>query len=187
MDDYRLAYNLHALNRLKWVRERSLVQTLAHKLRVSVSKIYRHYQTTIQTDQGPRVGLQVTVERQEGRKPLIARWGGIALSRNMQAPLADSPLRVCGPRTDLEGRLLAETCELCGSEETVEVHHLRALKDLRRKGQPERPCWIPGLAARQRNPLVTCRHCQVAIHRGEPIQESPATEKTLESRGLRKA
>lgn len=30
---YRLAYNLHQLNRLKWVMERSLTQTLAHKLR----------------------------------------------------------------------------------------------------------------------------------------------------------
>ncbi len=29
---YRLAFNLHQLNRLKWVMERSLVQTLAHKL-----------------------------------------------------------------------------------------------------------------------------------------------------------
>jgi group II intron reverse transcriptase/maturase len=187
VDYYRLAYNLHALNRLKWVMERSLVQTLAHKLRVSVSKIYRHYQTTIQTDQGPRVGLQVTVERQKGRKPLIARWGGISLSRNRQATLDDSPLRVCGPRTELEGRLLADTCELCGSEETVEVHHIRALKDLRRKGQTERPFWIQVMAARQRKTLVTCRHCHLAIHRGEPIQESTATEKTLESRVLRKA
>jgi hypothetical protein len=187
VDYYRLAYNLHALNRLKWVMERSLVQTLAHKLRVSVSKIYRHYQTTIQTDQGPRVGLQVTVERQKGRKPLIARWGGISLSRNRQATLDDSPLRVCGPRTELEGRLLADTCELCGSEEAVEVHHIRALKDLRRKGQTERPFWIQVMAARQRKTLVTCRQCHLAIHRREPIQESTATEKTLESRVLRKA
>jgi group II intron reverse transcriptase/maturase len=184
---YRLAYNLHALNRLKWVMERSLVQTLAHKLRVSVSAIYRHYQTTLQTDHGPHVGLQVTVERETGKKPLRARWGGISLSRNTQATLNDSPLRVCGPRTELARRLLADTCELCGSEETVEVHHIRALKDLHRKGQAERPFWIQVMAARQRKTLVTCRPCHLAIHHGEPIQKSPATEKTLESRVLRKA
>jgi group II intron reverse transcriptase/maturase len=184
---YRLAYNLHALNRLKWVMERSLGQTLAHKLRVSVSEIYRHYQTTLQTDHGPRVGLQVTVERETGKKPLITRWGGISLSRNRQATLNDSPLRVCGPRTELERRLLADTCELCGSEETVEVHHIRALKDLHRKGQAERPFWIQVMAARQRKTLVTCRPCHLAIHQGEPIQKSTATEKTLESRVLRKA
>jgi len=187
VDYYRLAYNLHALNRLKGVRERALGQTLAHKLRVSVSTIYRHYQTTLQTDQGPRVGLPVTVERQEGSKPLRARWGGISLSRHRQATLDDSPLRVCGPRTALEGRLMAETWELCGSEEAVEVQHIRALKDLRRKGQTERPFWIHVMAARQRKTLVTCRQCHLAIHRGEPTQESTATEKTLESRVLRKA
>jgi hypothetical protein len=186
VDYYRLAYNLHAFNRLKWVMERSLVQTLAYKLRVSVSTIDRRYQTTLQTDDGARVGLQVTVEREEGRQPLSARWGGISLSRNRQATLDDSPLRICGPRSELEARLLAETGELCGSPETVEVHHLRALKDLRRKGQVERPFWIQVMAARQRKTLVTCHHCHQAIHRGEPLQQHTATEQTLESRVLRK-
>jgi group II intron reverse transcriptase/maturase len=184
---YRLAYNLHELNRLKWVMERSLVQTLAQKLRVSVCEVYRHYQTTIQTDQGPRVGLQVTVERKDGRKPLVARWGGLSLSRNMQAPLDDAPLRICGPRTELVQRLLAHTCELCGSEDNVEVHHVRALKDLRRKGQSEQPFWRHVMAARQRKTLVTCHLCHTAIHQGVPLQKSTATEKTLESRVLRKA
>jgi hypothetical protein len=173
---YRLAYNLHALNRLKWVMERSLVQTLAYKLGIRVSEIYRRYQTTLQTDAGPRVGLQVTVEHEGGRPPLIARWGGISLSRNRQATLDDSPLRICGPRSELEARLLAETCELCGSQKAVEVHHLRALKDLCRQGQAARPFWIQVMAARQRKTLVTCRPCHQASHRGEPIQKRTATE-----------
>jgi len=36
---YRRAYNLHRLNRLKWVMERSLTRTLALKLRPSVSRV----------------------------------------------------------------------------------------------------------------------------------------------------
>ena len=184
---YRLAYNLHQLNRLRWPMERSLVQTLAQKLRISVRTIYHRYRTTIQTDHGPRMGLQVTVERKAGKKPLRARWGGISLSRNMQATLDDAPRRVCGPRTELERRLLAETCELCGAEETVEVHHVRALKDLRRPGQTARPFWRQVMAARQRKTLVTCHQCHTAIHRGEPTQKRTATGKTLESRVLRKA
>jgi hypothetical protein len=184
---YRLAYNLHAFNRLKWVMERSLVQTLAYKLGISVSTVYQRYHTTLQTDAGPRVGLQITVERDGGRKPLIARWGGISLARNRQATLDDALVRICGPRSELEARLLAETCELCGSQDTVEVHHLRALKDLHRQGQAERPFWIQVMAARQRKTLVTCHHCHQAIHRGTPIQKPTATEATLESRVLRKA
>ncbi len=140
-----------------------------------------------QTDHGPRVGLQGTVEREKGQKPRIAKGGGVSLSRNRQATLTASPLRVCGPRTELERRLAADTCELCGSEEAVEVHHIRALKALHRKGQAERPFWIPVRAARQRKTLVTCRPCHLAIHQGEPLQKRTAPEQTLESRVLRKA
>jgi group II intron reverse transcriptase/maturase len=184
---YRLAYNLHAFNRVKWGMERSLVQTLAYKLGIRVRTGYRRYQTTLQTDAGPRVGLQITVEREGGRKPLIARWGGISLARNRQATLDDAPIRVCGPRSELETRLLAETCDLCGSQDRVEVHHLRALKDLRRPGQAARPFWMQVMAARQRKTLVTCHHCHQAIHQGKPLQNQTVPEVTLESRVLRKA
>jgi len=44
-------------------------------------------------------------------------------------------------------RLLADTCELCGSQEKVEVHHIRALKDLKRRGRREKPEWMKRMAA----------------------------------------
>jgi group II intron reverse transcriptase/maturase len=168
---YRRAYNLHQLNRLKWTMERSLTRTLAHKLRTSVARVYRRFGATLQTDQGPRVGLEVTVERDAGMRPLIARWGGVTLARHTKAVPDDSiPLRICGPRSDLERRLLANTCELCGSQEDIEVHHVRALKDLQRKGQRPRPFWIEVMAARQRKTLVTCRTCHADIHAGRPLR-----------------
>jgi group II intron reverse transcriptase/maturase len=181
---YRLAFNLHQLNRLKWVMERSLVQTLAHKLRISVSTVYRRYQTTLSTPNGPRAGLQVTVERGEGQKPLVAHWGGISLSRNMKAVLNDSPLRIVGPRAELERRLLANTCELCGSKDDVQVHHVRALKDLQRKGRNIPPYWVQIMAARQRKTLVVCRQCHMDIHAGNATQRTPTNMETLESRVL---
>lgn len=181
---YRLAYNLHQLNRLKWVMERSLVQTLAQKLRISVRTIYRRYQTTLQTCNGPYVGLQVTVERAEGQKPLIANWGGISLSRNMKAVLNDSPLQIVGPRTELERRLKANTCELCGSQENVQVHHVRALKDLQKKGKTPPPYWVQIMAARQRKTLVVCQQCHMDIHAGHVTQRTTIDMETLESRVL---
>jgi len=183
---YQLAYNLYQFNRLKWLMERSLVQTLAHKLRLSVSQVYRRYHATLQTARGPRVGLQVTVERGEGRKPLVAAGGGVPLARRAATVLNDSPLHICGPRTELERRLLAHTCELCGSQVDIQVHHVRALKDLRRKGQADRPLWVKIMAARQRKTLVTCRACHADIHAGRTTQHAATDEETLESRVLRK-
>jgi group II intron reverse transcriptase/maturase len=169
---YRRAYNLHRLNRLKWTMERSLTRTLALKLRTSVSRVYRRYGATFRTDQGPCVGLQVVVERGEGTRPLVARWGGITLARNTKAVLDDAPLRICGPRTELEQRLLANTCELCGSQDSIQVHHVRALKDLQRRGRAARPHWVEIMAARRRKTLVTCRTCHADIHAGRPARRA---------------
>jgi group II intron reverse transcriptase/maturase len=163
---YQKAYNLFRFNRLKWIMEQSLVRTLAHKLRTSVRQIYARFQTTLQTDFGPRVGLQVRVERGPDKKPLVATWGGICLRRQQNAVLKDQPERVWGSRSELEKRLLAQTCELCGSQENIQVHHIRALKDLHRPGRAAKPAWVQVMAARQRKTLVVCRSCHADIHAG---------------------
>src|SRR5947209_5340833 len=104
--------------------------------------------------------------RKGEKKTLIARWGGITLARRNKAILDDSIAPVWAGRSELEKRLLADTCELCGSREHVEVHHIRALKDLQRKGQDERPRWVQIMAARRRKTLITCRKCHNDIHAG---------------------
>lgn len=173
---YRLAYNLYQLGRLRWLMERSLTHTLANKLRISVRGVYRRYRQVIDTDTGSTPVLQVTVERKEGQKPLVARWGGLSLARNIKAVLNDAPLKICGPRTELERRLLANRCELCGSTENIQVHHVRALKDLQVKGRAEKPFWVQVMAARQRKTLVTCAKCHDDIHAGRLSNRSPHME-----------
>ena len=173
---YQYASNLHKFDRLKWVMETSLTKTLAMKLRISVRKVYRRYKTTIQTDQGPRKVLQVTVERGGGKTPKVARWGGISLVRQKTTILDDNPAPVWNQRTELEQRLLADTCELCESQERVQVHHVRALKHLGRKGRKDAPEWAKLMMARQRKTLVVCHSCHVDIHAGR--QQSTATPRT---------
>lgn len=115
--------------------EQALTKTLAHKLRVSVPQVYTRFHTTIQTDRGLRSVLDVTVERGEGKAPLLARWGNVPLTRHTHAILNDHPLYIPVGRTELEQRLLANTCELCGSHVKIEIHHVRGLKDFQRKGR----------------------------------------------------
>jgi group II intron reverse transcriptase/maturase len=163
---YQLAFNLHRLDRLKYVMQRSLVKTLARKYRVRVSQIYRRYRTVLHTDHGPRRGLQVTVERGEGRKPLVAQWGGVSLAhKTMVGSLDDHPKQVWNSgRSEVVKRLLADTCEMCGSHDGIEVHHVRHLKDLNVRGRAERPVWVQQMAARRRKTLVVCRVCHENIH-----------------------
>jgi group II intron reverse transcriptase/maturase len=166
---YRLAYNVHRFTRLKWVMEQSLTKTLAHKLRISVPKVYERFGATLQTPTGPYKGLRVTVER-AGKPPLVATWGGISLRRDLEVALDDRPPRVWNTRTDLEQRLLADTCELCGSHQHVEVHHIRALRDLTKRGRAEKPAWVRAMAARHRKTLVVCRTCHTDIQHGRPLR-----------------
>jgi group II intron reverse transcriptase/maturase len=165
---YRLAHNVYGLNKLKWIMEQSLVKTLAAKLKISVHQVYKRFRATIVTDGKAYKGLQTVIQR-EGKAPLVAQWGGIPLQRRMETVLNDDPYLYWNGQTEIVQRLLAETCELCGSQTQIEVHHIRALKDLDRYGRPEKPAWVKTMAARHRKTLVVCQSCHKAIHAGKPL------------------
>ena len=163
---YLLAQDVHRLSRLRWVMETSMLKTLAAKHSSTVTTMARKYKTRIATDDGPRVCFQVTVPR-EGRKPLVARFGGIPLKRKNTAIISDrKPPRATTQGNELIHRLLAERCELCGSSTGLQVHHVRKLADLDKPGRPERPTWVRLMAKRKRKTLVVCERCHHDIHAG---------------------
>jgi group II intron reverse transcriptase/maturase len=168
---YRLASDVWRLNRLHWVMETSLLKTLAGKHHSSVSKMARKYKATIDTPAGPRTCLQVRTERGEGRKPLLAQFGGIPLTPQNNTILTDrDPVPATG-RKELITRLLIGRCEMCGHTGRITVHHIRKLADLDKPGAPERPTWMTLMAKRRRKTLVVCHACHTIIHTGQP----PAT------------
>jgi AI2M/AI1M-like HNH endonuclease len=71
-------------------------------------------------------------------------------------------------RSELIQQLLAEECELCGSEMNCEVHHIRKLADLNQHGRKEKPLWEKRMATRHRQPLVVRQKCHEEIHRERP-------------------
>ena len=146
---------------------KSLAKTLANKHKTTSAKIFRRYKSTVETVHGERACLEVEEQQGEGQRPLVARFGGIPLKRNRQAILVDrQPQRYRTERNELIKRLLADTCEMCGSTVDVEVHHVRALRDLNVKGQREKPKWVQIMAARKRKTLVVCRTCHLNAHDG---------------------
>ncbi len=167
---YQLAYNRYRFNRLKWIMGTSLAKTLGHKLRLSVQQVWNRYGATTTTSLGTYRVLRVTVDRGDKQAPLVAHWGGISLSRRIGAILNDQPKRVWNIRhTELLERVLANICELCSSTVDIEVHHIRHLRDLQRKGRGELPAWVQKMAARHRKTLVVCSVCHHAIHDGRVV------------------
>jgi hypothetical protein len=124
----------------------------------------RKYKAVIDTPHRPRTCFQVTVPR-EGKNPLVARFGGIPLKRQLTAVIDDRrPPRMTS--NELIRRILAGQCERCQARTGLHVHHVRRLADLEKPGRLDRPDWIRLMAQRKRKTLVVCRQCHQDIHAG---------------------
>jgi Type II intron maturase len=177
---YRLAYNLHTLHDLKWIMQQSLTKTLAAKHGISVQAVYDKYQTEMVVNGRTYKVLQATAPREE-KEPLIATWGGIPLEWDIKATVDERIHRQWNSRSELEKRLLAQVCEACGATymtDQIEVHHIRALKDLNKYEGREKTWWVKTMAARRRKTLVLCRTCHVDLHAGRPFRRKVSRSRT---------
>jgi group II intron reverse transcriptase/maturase len=171
---YSFAKNIAWLNRLKWYMEVSLLKTLAAKHKSSVSKMAQAYKAETYHAGRMMRCFEARVER-EGKEPLIARFGGIRLKVNPFLVITDllADRDRTPRRNECLTRLLANVCEICGSKEKVEGHHIRKLADLKVRGRREKPLWMQIMAARRRKTLYLCRYCHLAIHAGRPTRMPP--------------
>lgn len=177
---YLMAHDVSwKVSTLKWVMTTSLLKTLAAKRRSSCREVARDLGRDVLTPNGPVRAYQVRVPR-PGRGDLVATFGGISLRRKETVILDDTPARVYNTRTELLERLLRGACELCGSEQDCEVHHIRKIADLAKKSKANQVPWVRWMITRSRKTLVLCRSCHVKIHCGridrprlQPIPESP--------------
>lgn len=164
---YLLAGDVSKLNRLRWIAETSMLKTLAAKHRSTVTKMADKYKAKIQTPHGLRTCFEATVER-EGRKPLVARFGGIPLKRQKKAVILDrQPAPITIRRKELITRLAAERCEWCQRRGPVQTHQVRKLADLTRPERPQ-PAWAQLMATMRRKTLLVCSDCHQAIHAAQP-------------------
>lgn len=143
----------------------SLVKTLAHKHKQKPVWVYRRYKTKFETGM---TGIEVIVSREEPLKPLRARFGAIPICRDTSAKLNDEKPTTNYSRNELLQRLLANQCELCGSQENIEVHHVRKLADIKQRyqGRKDPPAWVRFMMSRHRKTIVVCHNCHQAITYG---------------------
>jgi hypothetical protein len=127
---------------------------------------------TPRRDEGAVFQGNYWIER-EGKKPLYAQFGGISLTPEPLTIIADLPFdrdRHAHVRNEILTRLLADTCEICGSHEQIEGHHIWKLSDLNVEGRKDAPNWKRVMASRKRKTLFVCKFCHVAILAGTPTR-----------------
>jgi hypothetical protein len=163
---YLLAGDVWRLNRLEWAASTSMLKTLAAKHGSTVTKMARKYKVKVETPHGPRTCFEASAERAD-RKPLVARFGGIPLTRHQKAVITDRQPVPAASRKELITRLRAGWCEWCERRAPVEAHQVRNLADLTKPGRPQ-PGWAHLMATMRRKTLVVCTPCHQAIHAGQP-------------------
>jgi group II intron reverse transcriptase/maturase len=171
---YLPAGNVYWLSRVEWAMRTSMLRTLAAKHRSSISKMTARHKAKVETPYGLRTCFEATVQR-PGRKPLVARFGGIPLKRNKNAVLLD---RVPDPtphrHREVVQRLLRSVCEICKQPDDIQVHQVRKLADLNGNGKTDRPAWMNLMSSKRRKTLMVCRSCHESIHTERPTM--PLTE-----------
>src|ERR1019366_3160372 len=98
---------------LHWHAQTSMLKTLGAKHRSTVTKMAARYRARIETSDGPRTCYEARKHR-EGKKDLVARFGGITLRQDRRAVIRDpAPAPAAYPRKELIRRLRRRECELC--------------------------------------------------------------------------
>ena len=160
---YLLAQDVWRLGALHWHAVTSMLKTLAAKHRSSVTKMAARHRAKIETRDGPRTCFEARKHR-EGKKDLVARFGGIILRQDRRAVIRDpAPAPVPYPRKELISRLRWRECELCETGTTVAVHQVTSLKALGKPG-PGQPAWAALMAKMRRKTLIVCAACHKHVH-----------------------
>ena len=162
-----MAHNLaKSFYPVKYVFMESAVRTLANKHKTSRSKIYAKYKR--RSDHGVKALIVEAHNPKNPDKPYRAQFGNKPIQVTFETILKDEKQEFYLGRNELVRRLLANTCELCGSTDRVASHHVAKLADVKRKHQnrQSKPDWVKFMLARHRKAVVVCHQCHRNIHDG---------------------
>ncbi|MEF3309372.1 group II intron reverse transcriptase/maturase [Paenibacillus sp. GYB004] len=165
---YRLADSVaHQMGKFRFYHRASLIKTIAVKMKVSSIQVVKKYNVD------DTIGL--VIKRGPNKKDLIYKYYCDGFEKNDWVDNANldpdripATIRITG-RNGIIKRLLANKCEICnhdGSDRKYEVHHVRKLKDLKKKyqGKIQPPSWVKLMIARNRKTMVLCVDCHYKLH-----------------------
>lgn len=155
---YKLAKNVHSLQKFRYIMKFSMVKTFASKYKLSVSKIMEKF-----NHEG---NFRISYTTKTGQKHRY--FYNEPLKRVYENPTTNKEIDIVpntmiyAGRNSLIKRLKASKCEWCQTENTaIEMHHVKKLKELKGK-----QLWEKIMIARNRKTLALCKKCHVDLHAG---------------------
>lgn len=155
---YKICGNVSKLDNLSNLYLISMVMTLALKYKTSASKIHEKFKIF-----GNKIGLKYQYKKTE--KIIVFKTNEyVYVPKCVSHPFVDLKLlrlNFSVFTTNLDDRLNAEKCSICGSEENLHIHHIRFLNDISHKKWKNRK-----ISERSRKTIVVCQQCHNKIHKG---------------------
>lgn len=153
---YRFCDNFGELRRIQYILHFSMAKTFAQKYKTSVRKIFTRYgYRDFRVEVGP-----------EGKKRTVRFFFNTDWARKPNAfhKDEDSGYDIVKMWARLRTRSkLGMPCAVCGSEENVEMHHLR---HIRKMGEKKLSGFSGLMAKLNRKQVPVCQDCHDAIHAG---------------------
>ena len=159
---YKHAYDVSAkISHIKGILQYSMLKTLAAKHKSSATKEAAKRKRVGENGLIYYIGKGTT----ESGKVRTAHFGGFSLEFTREfAQIKDVKIDALtnfgGHRSQLIQRLESDICELCGSSDRIQVHHIRKL------GTPAKDEVTQRMRAMNRKTLIVCHKCHVSIHNG---------------------
>lgn len=149
---YRMAGNFGKLKFFVYLMEYSCLKTLARKHQTTISQIIEKFRFD--------KTWAIPYETKNGKKHMpIVRVTNLKKDSGYTDDV-DVIVRNFYGFNELEKRLKAGKCELCGTEAApFEIHHVNKLKNLKGKEM-----WEKAMISRKRKTLVVCQKCHYEIH-----------------------
>lgn len=169
---YKIANNYHHLSKLFYIAEGSFLKTLANKRQSTVAKVANSLRTHEQGE------LCLITKDNKGKGKIhklvkLKHLPKVEGSLKADNPFSDNMVNILkyAGRSELERRIYANKCEACEAiDGPFEVHHVRKLKDLKKK--PHIGFLDKIMIQRQRKTLILCFKCHHAHHEQQiPINQ----------------
>lgn len=154
---YSIANNASSLHNFRYIMEYSMYKTFGRKYRCSIGKVRAKYRYkkdfAVTYYNGKGVKKKNIFAKNSFKRKLLAKSQGVET-------LPDTAYITA--RTSLMDRLKARCCEICKSENDLQMHHVRKLREL--KGRKK---WEIMMIARKRKTMAVCNSCHRKIHNGK--------------------
>jgi group II intron reverse transcriptase/maturase len=151
---YNFARNYHELHRFMWLMKASCALTLALKYKIRTMRAaFNKFGPQLASPDGVKLNIPTNFKQKLGFNKAVKGDGDNLMKGTWSSKVTKSNL--------------FKSCLLCGSKSEVEMHHVRAVKDVRQKMRTGNATYDDWMGAMNRKQIPLCKYHHRSLHAGK--------------------